>query len=380
MKMNKSENYIVILNSLKRKIKQAQLKAIYTVNTELLNMYWEIGKTISDQEKKRGWGAKIVENLSRDLRNEFSDMKGLSVRNLRYMRDFAVAYPAKSILQAPLAKLKKNVRKIEPGNEILQASLAKLSWYHHITLLDKIKDRDIRFFYINKTIENGWSRNVMVHQIESGLHKSQGNLTTNFNETIPSETSDLVQQIFKDPYKFDFIALGDKAQERDLENALTAQMTDFLLALGQWFSFLGKQYRVTLGEKEYFYDLLFYHTRLKRYIVIELKIGDFKPEYLGKMEFYLTLADEQLKDSRDEKSIGLILCKTKDGLIAEYALRDSQKPIGIAEYKLNEGLPDNIKGDLPSIEEIEVHMVQELKNIKKPVDKHLQQLKHNLRR
>ena len=193
----------------------------------------------------------------------------------------------------------------------------------------------------------------MVHQIESGLYHRQGKISNNFQNTIAPAQSELVRQIFKDPYKFDFIYLGQQIKERDLEEALTSQLTKFLLELGQWFAFMGRQYKVMLGEKEYFFDLLFYHTRLKRYIIIELKIDDFKPEYKGKMEFYLQLADDILKQRDDESSIGLILCKTKDGLVAEYALRDSRKPIGIAEYTLNKKLPSSIRRELPSIEDLE---------------------------
>jgi predicted nuclease of restriction endonuclease-like (RecB) superfamily len=277
-------------------------------------------------------------------------MKGLSPRNLRYMRDFSIAYPNFPFLQAVLAKSVGTGGSLD-SDQILQGELAKLTWYHHITLLDKVKDPKIRAFYIGQTIQEGWTRDVMVHQIEAKLYDKQGFLINNFKNT--TNHSELVTQIFKDPYKFDFIYLGTEAREKDLENALASQMSKVLREFGPYFGFLGRQFRVTLGEKEFFYDLLFYHTRLKRYIVIELKIGDFKAEYIGKMNLYLAIADEQLRDQQDEKSIGLILCKTKDGLVAEYALRDSNKAIGIAEYKLKERLPEFIRGELPSIEEIE---------------------------
>ncbi len=331
-------DYINILNTLKEKIRQARIRASVAVNVELLQLYWEIGNTILELQKEEGWGAKIIDKLAIDLKMEFSDFKGLSVRNLKYMRAFAEAYPAivqptaaqiqspdnqkDKIVQGGLAQIENSSQ-----NGFVQGMLAQLSWYHHITLLDKVKDMEIRLFYIRETIENGWSRDIMVHQIEGGLHNRKGKIVSNFKNTIAPEQSELVQQLFKDPYKFDFIYLGKEAKERDLEDALTTQITKFLIELGQYFSFMGRQYKLVLGEKEYFFDLLFYHTRLKRYIVIDLKIDDFKPEYKGKMEFYLNLADEQLKQKDDEKSIGLILCKTKDGLVAEYALRDSSKPI-----------------------------------------------------
>ncbi|MEO8398724.1 MAG: PDDEXK nuclease domain-containing protein, partial [Ignavibacteriaceae bacterium] len=378
--------YQDIVNKLKEKIRQARSKAAYTVNAQLLAIYWEIGKTILEQQEAEGWGTKVIDRLSRDLKAEFTDMRGLSVRNIKYMRAFAEAYPnfilpsekhsnkqnirANEIVQVPLAQIPINIE-----NQNVQVNLAQLTWYHHITLLDKVKDPQVRLFYIQRTIENGWSRDVMVHQIEARLHNRQGKISSNFQSTIAPPNSELVQQIFKDPYKFEFIYLGNEARERDLEDALTNQITKFLIELGQWFAFMGRQYKVNLGEKEYFFDLLFYHTRLKRYIVIDLKIDEFKPEYKGKMDFYLTLADERLKKSDDKPSIGLILCKTKDGLVAEYALRDSKKPIGIAEYRLSEKLPKEIKRELPTIEELETELEREIQIFQKPIDKKLGKLK-----
>jgi len=362
--------YADIVAKLKHKIREARLQAALTINAQMLAIYWEIGNTIAEQEKTEGWGKKIVDTLAKDLKAEFPEMRGFSPRNLRYMRDFAMVYPHFAILQTMPARSEH----IEE-NLILQEQLAKLSWYHHTTLLDKIKDEKERQFYIEQTVVNGWSRDIMVHQIESGLYKRQGQISSNFSHTIPLEQSELVQQIFKDPYKFDFIYLGEEAKERDLEDALTNQLTKFLLELGQWFSFMGRQYKMVLGENEYFFDLLFYHTRLKRYIVIDLKIDEFRPEYKGKMEFYLNLADDQLKTIGDEPSIGLILCKTKDGLVAEYALRDSNKPIGIAEYKINENLPDNIKGELPTIEELEAEIEKGYEELKSPVQKRFESIK-----
>jgi predicted nuclease of restriction endonuclease-like (RecB) superfamily len=375
MKVHVPVNYQQIVTALKNKIRSARLQATLRLNADLLAIYREIGVAIAEQEREAGWGAKVVENLSRDLKSEFQDMKGLSPRNLRYMRDFAVAYPHFPLLQAPLAKMPENGTEAK-DEVILQAPLAKLSWYHHITLLVKVKEEETRTFYIQQTIQNGWSRDVMVHQIEGGLHQRLGQLTHNFAAT--TDQSELITQVFKDPYKFDFIYLGREAKERDLEDALTSQLKKFLLELGQFFSFMGEQYRVVLGEKEYFYDLLFYHTKLKRYVIIDLKIGEFKPEFVGKMEFYLTLADEQLRDEKDDRSIGLILCKTKDGLVAEYALRDSKKAIGISEYKINENLPENIQGELPSIKDIEQSMEEELKTLQSHTEKRMEDLLQKL--
>jgi predicted nuclease of restriction endonuclease-like (RecB) superfamily len=352
-------NYQAIVKALKEKIREVRRQASLKLNSDLLSIYNQIGSAIAEQESQSGWGAKVIERLSRDLKAEFEGMRGLSPRNLRYMRDFALAYPEFPFLQGGLAKIE---GESEPGNtgSILQGELAKLTWYHHITLLDKVKDANIRGFYIRETIRNGWTRNVLVHQIEGGLHEAKGQLTHNFDATTTHPG--LISQVFKDPYVFDFIFLGREAKERDLENAMTAQLTKVLLELGQYFAFLGKQQRLVLKENEYFIDLLFYHTKLKRYIIIELKIGEFHPEYIGQMGFYLSLADEQLRDEKDEKCIGLILCKTKNGLVAEYALRDSNKAIGIAQYRLHEKLPDSIQGELLSIEEIEQNMTEELKS------------------
>jgi predicted nuclease of restriction endonuclease-like (RecB) superfamily len=377
--MNKlTSNYINVLQTLKEKIRQARLNAVIRVNVELLKLYWEIGRIIFEQEKIKGWGSKVVEKLSKDLSSEFPDMKGFSSRNLRYMRDFYLAYPefrdidTQKILQTPPAKLQEtDIQK----DTILQDLLAKLSWYHHTTLLDKIKDRETRLFYIQETVKNGWSRDVMVHQIESKLHLRKGKILSNFKNTIAPDQSELTQQLFKDPYKFEFIYLGKEANERDLEDALTNQLTKFLLELGQYFAFLGRQYKITLGDKEYFFDLLFYHTRLKRYIIIDLKIDEFKPEYKGKMEFYLNLADEYLKQDNDESSIGLILCKTKDKLVVEYALKDSKKPIGIAEYKISETLPSELRGEMPTVEELEAQIEKGLQEFKKPLDIKYERLK-----
>jgi predicted nuclease of restriction endonuclease-like (RecB) superfamily len=390
MKSKSPTSYISVLNELKEKIRNARLKATLSVNLELLRIYWEIGKSILQQQEAEGWGAKIIDRLAVDLKTEFPDMKGLSVRNLKYMTAFAEAYPefirqslkkaqnidnqSLKIVQVPLAQLDSSGK-----NEFVQTTLAQLSWYHHITLLGKIKDPQTRLFYIQETIQNGWSRDVMVHQIEAGLHNRKGKIISNFKNTIAPEQSELVQQLFKDPYKFDFIYLGKEAKERDLEDALTSQLTKFLLELGQHFAFMGRQYKLMVGDKEYFIDLLFYHTRLKRHIVIELKIDEFKPEYKGKMEFYLSLADEHLKQLDDEKSIGLILCKTKDGLVVEYALRDSSKPIGIAEYSLGQALPANLKSDLPTIEELEQEMEKEVKEFQKPVDQKLDRVKEMIK-
>lgn len=277
------------------------------------------------------------------------------------MRDFAIAYPYflnKDIKESEYIENKDVI--------ILQQLAAKLPWGHHQLLLTKLKSEDERAFYIKKTVQNGWSRSVLEYQIEIGLFKSQGSLVNNFNTTIPSYECDLTTQIFKDPYNFDFIMLNEKAKERDLENALMTHVTKVLLELGAGFAFMGRQRKFEIGGKEFFFDLLFYHTKLRRHVIIELKIGEFEPEYIGKMNFYLSIADDQLKGVYDEAAIGLILCKTNHKGVAEYALRDITKPIGIAEYRITQQLPTEFKDELPSIEDIEQRIDDEIKENQKP--------------
>lgn len=380
------KNYGQILQDLKDKIRQARLRASIVVNAQLLQVYWEIGQTILEQQKKLGWGAKIIDRLAADLKIEFEDMKGLSARDLKYMRAFAEAYP--QFMQPMVAELQNadnqstEIVQVEPAqlvnqsiSELVQVPLAQLTWYHHTTLLDKVKEPEVRVFYIQKAVENGWTRDMLVNQIESGLYKRQGALTHNFKQTLPDYQSELTQQLFKDPYQFDFLMLGAAAKERDLENAIINHITKVLIELGDGFAFMGRQYRLEAGGQEYFLDLLFYHTKLRRYVVIDLKIGDFLPEYAGKMNFYLGVTDDKLKGPMDEPSIGLILCKTKNKIIAEYALRDTSKPIGIAEYRINERLPEDIKGELPSIEELEDKLEKELEKPRNPLDAKLARIK-----
>jgi predicted nuclease of restriction endonuclease-like (RecB) superfamily len=372
-----SKNYMTVLQTLKERIRQARLRAVVAVNKELLTVFWEIGNTIRKQEKSEGWGTKTVERLASDLKIEFPDMKGLSPRNLRYMREFVVAYPKFTILQRSVAKLNNNNK--NPSFTILQQAVAKLPWGHNCTLLDKLKQPEERLFYAQKAIQNGWTRAMLVNQIESGLHKRQGMLTSNFTSSLPAYESELAMQLFKDPYQLDFILLGEEAKERDLENALMNQVTKFLLELGDGFAFMGRQKRFEAGGREFCIDLLFYHTRLRRHIIIDLKIGEFEAEFISKMNLYLGLADDNLKGKYDEASIGLILCKTNNKIVAEYALRDTTKPIGIAEYKISQKLPGNIKGKLPSIEEIQKRMDKELKETPIKINEKLKAVKRKIK-
>ncbi len=376
------KNYGLILQSLKEKIRHARVRASWANNLQMLQIYWDIGKTILTQEQSQGWGAKIIDRLAVDLKMEFENMKGLSPRNLRYMRDFAKAYRDFVIWQSPLAKLETNqypeninlqqaaaqLQSADNQNVVIwQHTAAKLPWGHHQVILDRLKTFEERIFYIQHCAQQTWSRHILVHQIESNLYKRQGALTHNFKQTLPDYESELAQQLFKDPYQFDFLMLGTAAKERDLENAIINQLTKVLIELGDGFAFMGRQYRLEAGGKEYSIDLLFYHTKLRRHIVIDLKMGDFIPEYAGKMNFYLGVADDKLKGLHDEPSIGLILCKTNNKIIAEYALRDTSKPIGIAEYRINELLPDDIKGALPTIEELEAALESETKKFEQPL-------------
>jgi predicted nuclease of restriction endonuclease-like (RecB) superfamily len=321
--------YETLLTGLKDRIQQAQVRAGLAVNQELISLYWAIGRDILTQETQEGWGAKVVDKLAKDLKASFPEMKGFSARNLRYLKLFAETYP-------------------DPA--ILQAAPAKITWYHNCTLLDKVKDSKEREWYMLQTIENGWSRDVLVHQIESKLYARQGRAITNFKSTLPEARSELAQQILKDPYNFDFLSLGAKALERDLERGLLLKLRDFLLEMGAGFSFVGSQYHLEVGGEDFYLDLLFYHLKLRCFVIVDLKITDFKPEYAGKMGFYLAAVDEQLRHPDDGSAIGLILCKTKNKLIAEYTLRNSQNPIGVSEYRLAEPLPDELSDNLPTIE------------------------------
>ena len=329
------QGYAWLLRTLKERIQQAQIRAAVAVNQELVLLYWGIGKEILKRQREDGWGTKVIERLAQDLRKEFPDLQGLSPRNLGYMKAVAEAWPEEAILQ--------------------QAA-AKLPWFHNCVLLDKVKSPAERLWYSKAALENGWSRNVLVLQIESGLHARQGKALTNFQKTLPAPQSDLAQQLLKDPYHFDFLSLSTDAQERDVERGLLVHLQSFLLELGLGFSFVGSQYPIEVAGEEYRIDLLFYHLRLRCFIVIELKAGPFKPEYTGKMNFYLSAVDDLLKHPSDQPSIGLILCKSKKELVVEYALRNTTTPMGIAEFRSLETLPEQLQGTLPTIEELEAEL------------------------
>ncbi len=326
------QGYAEWLAELKARIHTAQQRATLAVNRELVLLYWNIGRDVLARQAEQGWGAKVIDRLAKDLRAAFPEMKGFSPRNLKYMRAFAGAWPE---------------------GQFVQAVLAQLPWYHQLALLDKLPSHEARRWYAAKAIEHNWSRNVLVMQIETQLMERTGQAVTNFTATLPAPQSDLARESIKDPYRFDFLGLTDEAQERDIEHALVRHVTEFLLELGAGFAFVGRQVLLDVGGDEFFIDLLFYHLKLRCYVVIELKGGKFKPEHLGQLGFYLTAVDRQVKSEHDNATIGLLLCKSKNKVVAEYALGDKSQPMGVAEYKLLASLPPELQTSLPSIEQIE---------------------------
>jgi predicted nuclease of restriction endonuclease-like (RecB) superfamily len=379
---NEGKTYTNLLVGLKEKIRLAQLRAVLTVNAELLGIYHDIGRTISEQEKGAGWGAKIIDKLARDLNAEFPEMKGFSTRNLRYMREFFEAYPF-PILQPVVAKLEMDeslqVQYPESTDnqyfEILQPLVAKLPWSHHTVILTRTKTLEERTYYVTKCIENGWSKAVLTAQIETQLHRRQGNSLNNFNVTLPSIQSDLANAALKNPYIFDFLALGEKLHERGLENALIQHLKKFMLELGKGFSYVGNQYRLTVEEDEYILDLLFYNIPMHAFVLFELKLVAFQPEFAGKLNFYINAVDAQLKGPGDNPTIGVLLCKTPNSTVVKYALNGINSPIGISDYQLSEALPKQLQSDMPSIEDLEAEMDKEYEELKKPEGQKLERVK-----
>ena len=327
--------YAELLADLQERIQAAQLRATLSVNRELVVLYWGIGKEIQARQRENGWGSRVIERLASDLRAAFPGLQGLSPRNLGYMKALAEAWPEESILQQ---------------------LVAKLPWGHNVRLIEQVKDPAESRWYAEQTLAHGWSRNVLVLQIEGKLYGRQGKATTNFAQTLPPLQSDLAQQLFKDPYNFDFLTLSAAAQERAIEQGLLAHLRSFLLELGIGFSFVGSQYALEIDGEDYKLDLLFYHLRLRCFVIIEIKAGVFKPEYTGKMDFYLAAVDERLKHASDQPSIGLILCKSKKKLVVEYALRNVATPMGVAEFRHLEQLPETLQGSLPTVEDLEAEL------------------------
>ena len=330
MLMNNNE-YFDVIENIKHDIKNAQYKAVVSMNRELILLYYRIGQIINEH---KSWGNKFIQNLSADIRISFPNVTGYSERNLKYMAKFAAEYP---------------------DEEFVQTVSAQIPWSHNIAIIEKVKNPEKREWYIKKTSENGWSYNVLIHQIESGIYERQAvaEKVSNFETRLPSPQSELAIQTMKDPYIFDFIPFREDMVERDIEEALVKDITKLLLELGTGFAFLGHQYHLNVGGDDFYIDLLFYNLNLRAYVVIELKTGDFKPEYAGQLNFYLSAVDGILKKDEDNPSIGLLLCKSKNNLVAEYSLKDMSKPIGVSEYHITKKLPEALENQLPSVEDLE---------------------------
>ncbi|WP_252177108.1 PDDEXK nuclease domain-containing protein [Endozoicomonas sp. 4G] len=324
------------LKTLKQKVLSTQLKAAVQVNSTLLAFYWELGEDIVRRQAQANWGEGFLKQLSKDLMSDFPEMKGFSRRNLELIRQWYTFWSDDgAIAQQPVAQL------------------TQIPWGHNQLIINKCKSKQEALYYVQNTIKHGWSRSVLTHQIESGLWQREGQAVSNFSATLPAVQSDMAQQTLKDPYVFDFLALTQNYNERELEKGLTEHITQFLLELGAGFSYMGKQFHIQVGQRDFFIDLLFYHVRLHCYVVVELKTVDFEPEHAGKLNFYIRAVDEQLRKEGDTPTIGILLCKNKDKLVAEYSLSDMQKPIGVSEYQLTQSLPENLQSQLPSVEDIE---------------------------
>lgn len=341
-------------------IEQSKLKAILSVNAELLALYWRIGSDILTKQKEQGWGAKVIAQLSKDLSERFPDDRGYSERNLRNMKKFASEYSTFPIWQVPLAKLELlPIRKAALAelpcdeNGFVQVSLAQISWYHHISLIAKVPTANAeRAFYIMETAANGWSRDVMLSQVANGYIKAKGNAITNFKQTLPAYQSDLAQYAFKDPYNFSFLGTVALQRELDIEKNLAQRITDFLLEMGKGFAFIGRQYHLTVDGDDYYIDILMYHLQLHCYVVVELKAVEFVPEFVSKLNFYISAVDEYVKAPEDKPTIGLLLCRSKSDTKARFALRGITQPLGIAQYE-TEKLFEDVASALPQIEDIE---------------------------
>jgi predicted nuclease of restriction endonuclease-like (RecB) superfamily len=329
--------YPELLDAVTDRVQTGRQRAVGAANQELVLTYWQVGAEILIRQSAEGWGARVIDRLAADLRDRFPGAKGFSPRNLKYMRALAETWPEEAVVQAPLAQL---------------------PWYHHIALLEKLDSSDLRLWYAQSAIDEGWSRNVLVHHIDTRFHERAGKAITNFARTLPPPNSDLAQQATRDPYLFDFVGIADTRREHDLERALTDHVGKFLLELGQGFAFVGRQVHLEIGGKDFYADLLFYHLRLRSFIVIELKAGDFDPSYLGQLGMCMAAVDDALRHDGDKPTIGLVLCKTKSNVVAEYALRGYSAPIGVAEWKtaISESLPAELETSLPTVEEIEAEL------------------------
>ena len=337
--------YGELLGEIKARIARSRVRAAVAANHAMIDLYWHIGRSIVERQKLHGWGKAVVERLAADIQAAFPGISGFSRNNIWRMRAFYLAYTKEvTILSRPVTEL---------NGENLQPAMKQIPWGHNLQLIFKLKDPARRLWYAQRVVEHGWSRAVLVHQIKSRLYERQGSAVTNFDAALPPSQSDLAKQVIKDPYVFDFLTMSDDAAERDLERGLVEHIRKFLLELGIGFAFVGSQYHIEVAGDDFYIDLLFYHLRLRCFVVIDLKAGAFKPEDAGKMSFYLAAVDDALKHRDDKPTIGIVLCGTKKRLIAEYALRNMSAPIGVSEYRLATTLPEDLKGSLPSVEELE---------------------------
>ncbi len=351
----KNREYSDWIKQLKAKLRLVQLKAAVKVNSELLNFYWELGADIVVKQKNSKWGDKFLAQLSKDLIKEFPDIKGFSSRNLKYIRQWYVFYNKDVTIgqQAAAQIAKQNTTQTQKK---IMNRLFQIPWWHNVVIITKCKTTDEALFYVNKTIGNGWSRSVLTHQIEGNLYNRTGKAVNNFDATLPALQSDLAKETLKDPYCFDFLSITEKINERELEQELVNQIAKFLLEMGTGFSFIGKQYKLEINRDEFYVDLLFYHVKLHAYVVVELKTVKFKPEFTGQLNFYVSAIDGMIKTKQDNPTIGILICKSKNNTVVEYALKDIHKPIGVSEYLITKSLPKTFKSVLPTIEEIEAEL------------------------
>lgn len=373
-------DFAALLADVKSRIQNAQTRAMLAVNSELVRLYWDIGRIIDERQQREGWGAAVIPRLALKLKNELPELKGFSERNIKLMLAFYREYPnpgefvQQAVAQLPSASKSPQRAPTTPSPAIVQPPVARLPaatfwsvpWAHHVIIVQKIKDLATRRWYMEQTLANGWSRNVLGLQIDARAHARHGKAASNFAALLPEPQSDLARQTLKDPYIFDFITLTEPFQERELETALVRHLEKFLLELGQGFAFVGRQYRLDVGDEDFYIDLLFYHLRLRAFVVIDLKKGKFKPEYAGKLNFYCNVVNDRLKHPSDAPTIGLILCQTRDHLLAEYSFAGIDKPIGISTYELTRALPARLKSALPTVEEIEAELTARASQPMKP--------------
>jgi predicted nuclease of restriction endonuclease-like (RecB) superfamily len=371
------DDFAALLAEVKGRIQAAQTRAVLAVNAELVRLYWDIGRVIHERQQREGWGAAVIPRLAAALKNELPEVKGFSERNIKLMLAFYRDYAdADVIVQQPVAQLpgprispqpvakSGSLEKVQPPvAQLPNSTFWAIPWAHHVILMQKVKDFSTRRWYMEQTLAHGWSRNVLALQIDAQAHARHGKAVSNFAAVLPAPQSDLTQQTLKDPYIFDFLTLTEPFQERELETELVRHLEKFLLELGQGFAFVGRQYRLSVGGDDFYLDLLFYHLRLRAFVVIDLKTGKFKPEYAGKLNFYCNVVNDQLKHESDAPTIGLILCQSHDRLQAEYSFAGIDKPIGISTYELTRALPPAVQSALPTVEQLEAELGATVKRI-----------------